>query len=327
MNTIEEVIAASPNNKIIQESLIKVLERIGSHNKALVALSGGSDSDIMLDMIYQCGLLDRCDFIWFNTGLEYKATIDHLDYLDQKYGISIIRQRSYKSIPYCCNHYGQPFISKIASDYIHRLQQHNFTWIDGTLEELNAQFPGCQTALKWWCNESRSNLYNIDRNKYLKEFMMANPPDFNISNLCCEYSKKKASKYFRKASAQDYDLDCVGVRKAEGGARANIASCYTERADDIDSFRPVFWFDSEAKQVYQQHYGVVLSACYTEYNMRRTGCCGCPFGKDYLAELAVVDEHDPNLATAARHIFADSYRYTEAYKAFRKRMEDAEQAR
>ena len=47
----------------------------------------------MLDIISRTGHIDKCIFLFVNTGLEYKATTDHLDYLEDRYHIRIDRVR------------------------------------------------------------------------------------------------------------------------------------------------------------------------------------------------------------------------------------------
>ena len=66
------------------------------------------------------------------------------------------------------------------------------------------------------------------------------------------------------------------------------------------------------------------SRCYTEYGLRRTGCVGCPFSKHITEELAIIEEHEPNLYKAAVHIFGKSYEYTAKYRAFVKEMKAKE---
>lgn len=40
----------------------------------------------------------------------------------------------------------------------------------------------------------KNSMFNISYNKYLKEFIIQNPPDFRISKKCCTYAKKKDLK-------------------------------------------------------------------------------------------------------------------------------------
>lgn len=63
------------------------------YKKPICSISGGSDSDIMLDIIYRIDEQKKVTYVWFDTGLEYKATKEHLKYLEERYGIEIRRER------------------------------------------------------------------------------------------------------------------------------------------------------------------------------------------------------------------------------------------
>ena len=76
------------------------------------------------------------------------------------------------------------------------------------------------------------------------------------------------------------------------------------------------------KKEYEEYYGVIHSKCYTEYGLKRTGCCGCPFGRDFEDELRVIQEYEPKLYKAVTNIFNDSYEYTREYRKFRQNMEN-----
>lgn len=45
----------------------------------------------MLDLISKIDKDRKVRYIWFDTGLEYQATKDHLKYLEEKYHIEIER--------------------------------------------------------------------------------------------------------------------------------------------------------------------------------------------------------------------------------------------
>ena len=319
---IYKILDEAPKNDTIVKALIKCFSIVQNHNRIVCSVSGGADSDIMLDMLIRCGVKDKTDFVFYDTGLEYSATKEHLTYLENKYQISIIRIKAVKSVVESCAKHGVPFYAKFASDMIQRLQSHNFKWEDGSFEELYKKYPRCKTALEWWCNVITGNTtqYAIKRFPYLKEFMIQNPPDFLISNKCCEYAKKKAMKKYMEKS--DYDLHCIGIRKAENGIRAaTYKNCFTE-GDKTDSFRPIFWFSDSDKEEYEQHYDIMHSKCYTEYGLTRTGCFGCPFGKQFEHELQTIKEHEPQLYVAANNIFGESYDYTRRYLKFRDEQKD-----
>lgn len=315
-NSLEELLIDCPKNEVIGDNLVKAYSKVNqsTHGNPVCSVSGGADSDIMLDIIYRCDKDNKVSYAWFDTGLEYQATKDHLEYLEKKYGIKILRFRAIKPIPTTCKKYGQPFLNKHVSEMMMRLQRHNFTWEDGTFEELYAKYPKCKTALKWWCNANISDRFDISRNKYLKEFIMLNPPKFRISNKCCKYAKKDVIGKIVKDNG--FDLEINGVRKAEGGIRdVAYKSCF-DSGETYDRYRPLFWYTNTDKEEYEHHYDISHSKCYTEYGLKRTGCAGCPFGKNFEEELAIIKKHEPKLYKAVNNIFGDSYDYTRRYKAF-----------
>lgn len=167
----------------------------------------------MLDILYRCDKDDKITYVWFNTGIEYQATKDHLNYLEQKYNIEILRIKSDIPVPLSCTRYGIPFISKNVSSMLDRLQKAQFDFKqDGNkdYEFLINKYKGMDSSFKWWCNMYGASTFNIKRNKWLKE----NPPTFKISSKCCSYAKNKFLKEHK------FDLNCSGVRRAEGGIRA-----------------------------------------------------------------------------------------------------------
>jgi len=118
-----------------------------------------------------------------------------------------------------------------------------------------------------------------------------------------------------------YDLNIFGVRKSEGGARsAAYKNCFDDTDGDYDNYRPIFWYKDQDKIDYENAYGIIHSKCYTEYGLKRTGCVGCPFGRDFEFELNVVNNNEPKLHKAVCNIFKDSYEYTRKYKAFVENM-------
>ena len=310
-------------NMTVFKSIVKANHVLSDYYNIVVSISGGSDSDIVLDLIYrvnQC-LNRKITYVWFDTGLEFEATKRHLEFLEKKYDIEIIREKAVKPIPIACREYGQPFINKRVSEFLYRLQLHDFKFEDRPYEELIQEYPNCQSALQWWCNthgdkaNGKPSMLGIANNKYLKEFIVANPPTFKIANKCCYYAKKKVAHQL--VESYDADLSIVGIRKAEGGARAAIyKTCYSDNGLECSTFRPIFWYSDKDKQFYEKKFGVTHSDCYTKYGMPRTGCAGCPFAQKLDDELRTIQEHEPKLYKAVNHIFGDSYEYTKRYHEF-----------
>lgn len=317
-----EVIDGAPENLTIQDALAKCWSVLPRHQKLLVSVSGGWDSDIMLDMIVRCGGKDRATFAFFNTGLEYKATKGQLKHLEEKYGIEIQIVPPVKPIPLCVREYGVPFWSKSVSEFIERLQRHGFQWEDEPLDVLLEKYPKCRAALRWWCNDfgadGVASRFDIAYIKGLKEFMVANPPDFAISPKCCHYAKKLPAQNF--LASLDCDLNCTGVRKAEGGARSTAYKTCYDQSIGQSAYRPLFWFLDQDKKEYDEHYGLTHSDCYEVWGMKRTGCAGCPFGKNFETELALAEKYEPNFHRAMLKVFGKSYDYTRKFLEFRQKL-------
>ena len=323
--------AVETENYNIISAQRKAERLILTHSTPTCSISGGADSDIMLDMIFRADPDKKVQYYFCDTGLEYQATKEHLTELESKYGIMIERLKPEKPIPTCVKENGVPFVSKFTSQKIEQLQRHDFKWEDEPLEVLLKKYPRCKTALQWWCNAKKDkegnitpiSRFSISRNKYLKEFMIANPPDFPISAKCCDLSKKKPIKNYKHNLGSDIDM--IGVRKAEGGIRNIIyKNCFTAYDNGCDAFRPVFWFTDDDKRDYENAYGVEHSRCYTEYGMKRTGCVGCPFNTHITEELNIIQRFEPKLYKAAVAVFGKSYEYTRKYREFFKMMKAKE---
>lgn len=319
---LSEILNGAPTtSQIITDSFVISHAKFMRYDKIVCSISGGSDSDILLDLCQKFDEANKISYVFFDTGIEMSATKDHLIYLEKKYGIEIDRVRATKPVPNCCHTYGQPFLSKQISEWMERLQRHGFKWEDDSFHDLYEKYPQCKAALRWWCNDFSGNRgegissFNINNTPFLKEFIMETPPWFRISNKCCYYAKKKVVKKYQRIG--DYDLDVYGVRKAEGGARKNAyKGCFSSVADDCDEYRPIFWYLNETKRIYEQHYGIVHSKCYSKYGLKRTGCAGCPYGKFFDVELQAMEEYEPKLYVAVTNIFRDSYTYTRLYRQY-----------
>lgn len=327
---LNDLLKKAHGNMTIFDSIAKAHHVLITHDNIAVSISGGSDSDIVLDLIWNVNQITQKNihWVWFDTGLEYQATKKHLIFLENKYGITIEREKAIQPIPYTTRKSGQPFLNKFVSDQIGRLQKHGFQWEDEPFEILAQKYPKCKSAIKWWCNQytiengfEKVSRFDIDYNKHLKEFIIANPPQFNIANKCCTYAKKNVSKNFNKKN----NIDCtiIGIRRAEGGIRSTAyKNCFSEVPFGCDTYRPLFWWSDDDKRDYERAFGVVHSECYTKYGMVRTGCAGCPFNRKFEDEKHTIETYEPKLYGAINKIFKDSYEYTRQYKLFCEQFKD-----
>lgn len=310
-----DYIAKAPTLAVF-DGLVKAKSVLNAHKNIMVSVSGGADSDCMIDIVEHLVPKDemhKVSYVWFDTGIEMDATKRHLNYLEKHYGIEIIRRRAKVTVPVAVATAGYPYFSKEFSDRINRLQAHGFDWTKGTLDELTAQFTNCKGALMWWCGDKKKHsVSNI-----MRDYMHQSPPAFQISDKCCYYAKKKPSA---EAEAElGVDLVCLGIRRAEGGVRASKSTCFDSAGGRhrTDRYYPCFWWSDEDKASFEETYGIVHSDAYTVYGFSRTGCAGCPFNSKFEDDLKTLHKYEPKLANAVEHIFAPSYEYTRAYRKYK----------
>lgn len=193
--TMAELLALFPNSPTILDAAIKTEDHINRQaqqgGKIMVSISGGSDSDIMLDLFERIGYPDGLVYyVWFDTGMEYQATKRHLVYLEQRYGITIHRHKPKLTVAQACKRYGVPFFTKRDSQRIEALQRHGF------------QFSGiCANGYKadeiYWNENSRTSASHAAG---LREFLECDPPELTISDRCCTFAKKdRREKQLKKS--------------------------------------------------------------------------------------------------------------------------------
>lgn len=342
------------NNLTIPDAYTKcksILDK-KKYKKVMVSISGGADSDIVLDIVSKVDINNKCDYVFFDTGLEYDATKKHLDYLEEKYGVEIRRVKPEKNIVTHIREIGQPFLSKYISNQIWALQNMGFEWEDITFEDAikkyfkivkdesliekwkdkdthNSTFEWVdgklyngrgKGALKWWTNNYAGS-YDISNRKYLKEFMIKYPPNFKISDKCCKVVKKDTSA---NIMGDGYDLLILGIRRYEGGVRSLVYDkCFIEEDSKYRRalYMPIFWFTDEDRQLYNRFYEIRNSDMYRKYGYKRTGCCGCPYAGAFEInkELKAMKEFEPNRYIASKNIFGDSYEYSKKYYLYTKK--------
>lgn len=276
----------------------KLLEHFGAHENICISVSGGSDSDCIVHLVctYFPESLDKCRFVFVNTGLEYDATKRHLCDLEKRYGIEIDRIRG-MSVVTSCKRYGFPILNKVKAhglDLLLRKQPSGY--------RLVYEMEGSQFSF-------------TERERELARYVEAN--QIKVSARCCDVSKKKPLKQYQKE--YDIDLAVTGERKAEGGVRAvKNKSCFSERSD-FDRYMPLFWWSNDTKAIFKKTEGIRYSDCYEVWGMKRTGCVGCPFGKDTAHELQLMYQYEPKLYKAVMAVFGKAYELTDRFNCRRKK--------
>lgn len=316
------------------------------HPKAICSYSGGSDSDIMIDVVERARVdfnLPPIKYVFFNTGLEMRATREHVKATAARYGVEIEEVRPKIGIVRATRQYGIPFVSKImsagleewqkkgvplsiASEYTEAADKH------AKRAELKARYPKCESLINFLCccnaaGDPRPNIQLvINSSRYMLDFIRDCPPGFQISAKCCDYCKKQVAHRVQK----DFEMIITGERRDEGGMRsvprqgeANKAMCFSETASGQYRLRPLYYVSDADKAWYKDYYGIRYSDAYEVYGLTRTGCCGCPISYKAVDDLELIRPFEPNVVKAAWNIFGASYRYRQQYNAY-KAERDAE---
>ena len=297
-----------------------VAKHLKQHPKAICSYSGGADSDILIDVIERTRNvfnLPPVKYAFFNTGLEMKATKDHVKATAEKYGVEIETYRPKVNIVMASRKYGIPFVSKIMSAGLSEWQKKELPLSiaeeyeqaedkAAKRKELKERYPNCESVINFLCccnsaGEPRPNIQLvINSSKYMRDFIGECPPDFQISAKCCDYCKKQLAHSVQK----DYDMIITGERRAEGGMRSvprkdNTALCFTETSSGQYRLRPLYYVTDADKAWYKEYYGIRYSDAYEVYGLTRTGCCGCPISYKAVADLEKIRPYEPNVVKAA----------------------------
>lgn len=308
----------------LQAKVIQAKRVLDLNEKIIVSVSGGADSDCMVDWLWHLDVQKKCRYFFVDTGMEMQSQKDQIQYLQQRYGITI--ETIKPKIPTAASviKHGYPFLSKQVSEHIGRLQRYGFRWENGPYEELAKEYPQAKSSVRWWCNCKKENephrplASEIGNIKWLKEFLMENPPDFKISSRCCDDSKKEPAHREEKNA----DVVCTGVRIAEGGLRTMAYnSCFVENTKfGWSQYMPLLFWSDKDKEEYCRAFDIRHSAAYTEYGMKRTGCAGCPYNSKWEQELAVLEQYEPTMVQVCKKVFVPSYEYSRKFKAFKAEM-------
>jgi len=322
-----------------------IARRLTEHPNAICSYSGGADSDILLDLIERTRAmfnLPPVKYAFFNTGLEMKATRDHVKSTAEKYGVEIEEYRPKINIVKASRTYGIPFVSKIMSAGLSEWQKKGIPLSiadeyekaedKATMrKELRERYPRCESVINFLCccnsaGEPRPNIQLvINSSKYMRDFISEYPPDFRISAKCCDYCKKQVAHRVQKG----YDMIITGERRDEGGMRSvprkdNTSLCFAETGSGQYRLRPLYYVSDADKAWYKERYGIRYSDAYEVYGLTRTGCCGCPISYKAVDDLEKIRPYEPNVVRAAWSIFGKSYKYRAAYNDYKAERNDIE---
>ena len=241
---IDKMLAETYDRKLKRTigNINEFVDTLGLDN-VVVSTSGGKDSAVVSHICKN--LYPNIKHVMFDTGLEYRATIE----LAKSQGAIIIPPKI--SWVKSCEIHGYPIVSKNVS---RRINDVGKTPISTVISLFNKTYG---ISAKW--------LHLTDKRIL----------PFKVSGYCCEEFKKKPSKQLKINPI-------IGTRIQESNARKSAwkkTGCNSYSRDYKSGVcRPIsLWLDNDIDKYIDEN-DVILSELYTQYSQKRTGCVNCPYG-------------------------------------------------
>lgn len=251
------------------EKIKQINEQYDLENNAYISFSGGKDSTVLHYLIDLALPNNKIPRVFLNTGIEYKFIRDFVQEL-AKNDDRIIVYNSGVNIKKMLEENGYPFKSKEHSVKVN-LYQKGYKSTSVIRYKNGSQFQ-CPKIL----------LYQL-----------SNDFKLNVSSMCCNKLKKEPIKKWQKENNKPITL--TGMRKEEGGQRANIGCILTDKNGNLQKFHPLLVVSEEWENEFIKRNNIQLCKLYYHpYNFKRTGCKGCPYSLDLQEQLDVMEKLLPN---------------------------------
>lgn len=85
MELFEIIKNAPENSQLITDSIVITHAKLKQYDKILCSVSGGSDSDILVDLCQKFDDADKITYAFFDTGIEFRATMDGMQNINYPY--------------------------------------------------------------------------------------------------------------------------------------------------------------------------------------------------------------------------------------------------
>lgn len=251
---------------------IKSMDEYNFLLNGYISFSGGKDSTVLhylMDMAIPDNKIPR---VYFNTGIEYKAVLDHVKNM-AKTDTRIIIVNSGVNIKQMLETVGFPFKSKEHSLYLSVYQNSGMT----------------KTVNKYLNREDSFKCPSKLRYQFSDDFKL------KVSNKCCSKLKKEIAEKWAKEN--DKTITITGMRAGEGGLRASHKGCAVFADDSckvLKKFHPLFPLEDWWLDEFIKRNGIKLCELYyPPYNFKRTGCKGCAYATDLQRQLDIMAAYLP----------------------------------
>ena len=238
-------------------------------NNYFLAYSGGKDSHFLYWFIKEFLHDERIEIVGVNNGFEIQEIRERI-----MRNSDIVLHPSMKRNE-IKEKYGIPCYSKQQDEYIHRYQTGSRT--ENTMKAIMGE--------NVFFNLNKSARENLLSGKLHK-----------VSNKCCLYIKEKPMIDYAKQTGKKA---IIGVRQSESKTRkAKYETCLQSNGN----FAPIYDFSDVLIEDIYKAYDIEIPNCYIY--VQRTGCAGCPYGRNCEKELALLPEQQRRKAI---DYFKESY--------------------
>lgn len=142
--------------------------------------------------------------------------------------------------------------------------------------------------------------------------------DIKISNKCCHKLKKNVAEKWSRQNGKSITI--TGMRKSEGGLRAELKGCAIFSEGNLKKFHPLLPVEDDFVDWFIKDRNIALCKLYYEpYNFKRTGCKGCPYSLDLQNQLFVMANYLPEERKQCEIIWGKIY---DEYRRINYRLEN-----
>lgn len=262
------------------------IKKYGEEN-FYISFSGGKDSTILHYLVDLAIPDNKIPRVFINTGIEYNDIVYFVKSFAEKDNRFVIIAPS-KNVKQTLEQYGYPFKSKEHSLKVGKYQ-------DGSRAVSILKYKN-----RNYGDNSRFQCPKILQYQYEDSFKI------KLSDKCCYKLKKEPIHKWEKENKRSIAM--TGMRKDEGGQRANIAGCITTRGSKVVKFHPLLVVDEEWESEFITKNNIKLCKLYyPPYNFTRTGCKGCPFALELDKQLEVMERLLPAELKQCEYIWKPIY--------------------
>lgn len=247
------------NKELIAESWLRFLrDRFNAKidfTKYYLAYSGGKDSHFLYWFIKEYLKDNLIEIVGVNTSFELPEIRDRII----KNADVVLKPQMHRN--QIKEMYGIPCFSKQQDEYIDRYQHGNRS--ENTMRAINGE----------------NTIFNLNRKA---REMTLNGTLHKVSNKCCKYNKELPMEEYGKLVGKK---PILGVRQSESKTRkAKYETCLHANG----AFTPLYDFSDELMDLIYEVKQIEIPGCYTY--LSRTGCGGCPYGRNVETELSLMPE-------------------------------------